>query len=306
LLPSERPPFTAGVALLSTTVQAHHSIAGYYDSSKRVTVDGVIAQVEFVSPHPLMSLEVQRGTATERWRLEMDNRREFEDIGITVNSFKAGERVVVTGSLARREPFSMYVERLQRPSDGFGSNKPTAGRGVWTAAVSQQESPMTVSKTMRASILIALLAALPSVASAQTVEDRTQDKVAFPAFKIMGNLYYIGTGTLNSYLVTTPAGNILINTNYEDTVPLLKASVESLGFKLTDVKIILGSHAHADHQQADALVKEMTGGAQVMVMDQDVMALNAFKVPSGKPHPNDRVLKDGDTVTLGAPRSPRT
>jgi hypothetical protein len=85
-----------------------------------VTVDGIIAQIEFISPHPLMSLEVKRGSGTERWRLEMDNRREFEDIGITAASFKAGDRVVVTGSLARREPNSMYVERLQRPSDGFG------------------------------------------------------------------------------------------------------------------------------------------------------------------------------------------
>src|SRR4029453_3520995 len=100
-------------------------------------------------------------------------------------------------------------------------------------------------------------------------------------------------------LITTPAGDILINTNYEDTVPLMKASLDSLGFKWTDIKIILGSHAHPDHQQADAMVKELTGGAPVMVMEQDVPALTAMKGPSGKPHPIDRMLKDGDTVTLG-------
>jgi metallo-beta-lactamase class B len=118
----------------------------------------------------------------------------------------------------------------------------------------------------------------------------------------MGNLYYVGTGTLNSYLITTPQGNILINTNFEETAPLLKEAVEKLGFKMTDIKIILGSHAHGDHMQADAIVKEMTGGATVMAMEQDVAALKGMKAPSGKPHPIDRVLKDGEQVTLGDAR----
>ena len=134
---------------------------------------------------------------------------------------------------------------------------------------------------------------------AQTQQDRTQDKVAFSAHKIIGNLYYVGTATLNSYLITTPQGHILINTNYEDTLPLLRASVEKSGFMLTDIKIILGSHAHPDHQQADALLKELTGGAMVMAMEQDVPALKSMKAPSGKPHPIDRVLKDGEQVSLG-------
>ena len=157
---------------------------------------------------------------------------------------------------------------------------------------------MSASTVLRTLVLIASLGATATVAGAQTVEDRTQDKVAFPAHKIMGNLYYVGTGTLNSYLITTPAGAILINTNFEDTVPLLKASIEKLGFKMTDIKIILGSHAHGDHMQADAMVKEMTGGAQVMAMDRDVPALENMK-PGGKAHPIDRVLKNGDTVALG-------
>ena len=129
-----------------------------------------------------------------------------------------------------------------------------------------------------------------------------QDRVAFPAHKIIGNLYYVGTGTLNSYLITTPEGHILINTNFEETVPLLRAAVEKLGFKMTDIKIILGSHAHGDHMQADAIVKELTGGATVMAMEQDVPALKGMKAPSGKPHPIDRVLKDGEQVTLGGMR----
>jgi metallo-beta-lactamase class B len=148
-------------------------------------------------------------------------------------------------------------------------------------------------------LLVGFVAMVSGVAAPQTQEDRTQDRVAFPAHKIVGNTYYVGTGTLNSYLFTTPQGHILINSNFEDTVPLLKASVEKLGFNMTDIKIILGSHAHGDHMQADAVVKELTGGAMVMAMEQDVPALKAMKAPSGKPHPVDRVLKDGDQVTLG-------
>ena len=82
-------------------------------------------------------------------------------------------------------------------------------------------------------------------------------------------------------------------------MPLLREAVEKLGFKMTDIKIILGSHAHGDHMQADAIVKEMTGGATVMAMEQDVPALKGMKAPSGKAHPIDRVLKDGEPVTLG-------
>jgi len=162
---------------------------------------------------------------------------------------------------------------------------------------------MGVFGRVRAVLLVAAVAGLPALAGAQTVEDRTQDKVAFPAHKIMGNLYYVGTGTLNSYLITTPQGHILINTNFEDTIPLLKASIEKLGFKMTDIKIILGSHAHGDHPQADGTVKEMTGGATVVAMEQDVPALENI-MANNKPHPIDRVIKDGDQVTLGGATNP--
>jgi metallo-beta-lactamase class B len=158
---------------------------------------------------------------------------------------------------------------------------------------------MDASKALQAVVLLASVSAMTVGGHAQTQEDRTQDRVAFPAHTILGNLHYVGTGTLNSYLVTTPQGHILINTNFEETVPLLRASIEKLGFALTDVKIILGSHAHGDHMQADAVLKELTGGATVMAMEQDVPALKAMKAPSGKPHPVDRVLKDGEQVSLG-------
>ncbi len=119
----------------------------------------------------------------------------------------------------------------------------------------------------------------------------------FPPHKIIGNIYYIGTESLASFLITTPDGHILINTDYERDVPTLRDSVEKLGFKFTDIKIILGSHAHADHQEGDALAKELTG-AKVMAMAEDVPALEKM-MPGGKTHPIDRVLHDGDEVTLG-------
>jgi len=120
---------------------------------------------------------------------------------------------------------------------------------------------------------------------------------AFPPHKIIGNVYYVGTRTLSSFLITTPAGHILINSTYERNVRTIAKSVEQLGFKFSDVRILLGTHAHGDHQEGDALVKELTG-AQVLAMREDVPALEAIK-PSGKVHPIDHVLRDGEEVSLG-------
>ena len=127
-----------------------------------------------------------------------------------------------------------------------------------------------------------------------TEEDQT---TAFPPHKIVGNVHYVGTRTLSSFLVTTPEGHILIDSTYERNVRTIEQSVEQLGFKFSDIKILLGTHAHRDHQEGDALVKELTG-AQVMMMAEDVPALRAM-MPGGKEHPIDRILHDGESVTLG-------
>ena len=119
----------------------------------------------------------------------------------------------------------------------------------------------------------------------------------FPPYRVIGNVYFVGTDQLGSFLITTPDGNILINSDFEATVPAIRASVEKLGFRFGDIKILLGSHAHGDHMEGDALVKELTG-AQVMVMEQDVVSLMKM-VPHGKPHPIDRILHDGDEIKLG-------
>jgi metallo-beta-lactamase class B len=123
---------------------------------------------------------------------------------------------------------------------------------------------------------------------------------AFPPFKIIDNIYYVGTRTLSSYLIVTPAGNILIDSTYERNVPVIQKSVEQLGFKFADTKILLGNHAHGDHMEGDAMVKQLTG-AQVMAMAEDVPALQSMK-PGGKEHPIDKVLHDGDVITLGNAR----
>ena len=120
---------------------------------------------------------------------------------------------------------------------------------------------------------------------------------SFPPHKVIGNIYYVGTRSLSAFLITTPQGHILVNSTYERNVPVIQQSVEQLGFKFSDIKILLGSHAHGDHQEGDAVVKALTG-ARVMAMAEDVPALEAMK-PGGKPHPIDRVLHDGDTVQLG-------
>jgi metallo-beta-lactamase class B len=119
----------------------------------------------------------------------------------------------------------------------------------------------------------------------------------FPGFKIAGNLYYVGTADLAVYLINTPQGNILINSDFEQDVPLIKKSIEQLGFKYSDTKIILISHAHADHDGATGLIKKETG-AKLMVMDADVPEEEST-APSRPGAHVDRVLHDGQTVELG-------
>jgi metallo-beta-lactamase class B len=126
----------------------------------------------------------------------------------------------------------------------------------------------------------------------------------FPPHKVVGNVYYVGTSELSSYLITTPQGHILINSSFEESVPVIRQSIEKLGFKFTDIKILLISHAHDDHTAGSALVKKLTG-AKFMVMDADVPEVEAggkgdFQYQSvWTPTKVDRVLHDNDTVALG-------
>ncbi len=151
--------------------------------------------------------------------------------------------------------------------------------------------------SLAAQLLVALLFAAIGAVRVTAQDPHAAFNKPFPPFKVMDNIYFVGTEDLGSFLITTPAGHILINSDFENTVPQIRAGVEKLGFKFTDIKILLGSHAHGDHMEGDALVKELTG-AQVVVMDQDVPALSRM-TPQGKPHPMDRVIHDGEEVKLG-------
>jgi metallo-beta-lactamase class B len=120
---------------------------------------------------------------------------------------------------------------------------------------------------------------------------------SFPAFKIAGNLYYVGTADLAVYLIRTPQGNILINSDFPEDVPTVRKSIEQLGFKYADTKVLLISHAHGDRDAAVGLIQKETG-ARVMIMDADVAEVQS--TAAGRPGAKvDRVLHDGDTVELG-------
>jgi metallo-beta-lactamase class B len=119
----------------------------------------------------------------------------------------------------------------------------------------------------------------------------------FPAFKIAGNLYYVGTADLAVYLVNTPQGNILINSDFKEDLPTIKRSIEELGFKYGDTKVLLISHAHGDHDEGTEVMRKETG-AKLMVMDADVP--DEESTANGRPGAHvDRVLHDGDVVELG-------
>jgi metallo-beta-lactamase class B len=131
---------------------------------------------------------------------------------------------------------------------------------------------------------------------------------SFPPHRIIGNIYYVGSKDLAAFLITTPQGHILINSNLATSVPQIRKSVEQLGFRFTDIKILLISHAHIDHCAGSALIKQVTG-AKYMVMDADVLEIedggkSDFQYSKSKdmlypPAKVDRVLHDGDEVRLG-------
>jgi metallo-beta-lactamase class B len=124
-------------------------------------------------------------------------------------------------------------------------------------------------------------------------------------FHIAGNLYYVGGKDLASYLIVTPKGDILINSSLETSVPMIRSSVAQLGFKFNDIKVLLISHSHFDHDAGSAeLIKET--GAKYMVMDGDVPVVEsggatdfAYAKDTYPKAEVNRVLHDGDEVKLG-------
>lgn len=181
--------------------------------------------------------------------------------------------------------------------------------------------PFRLAKLTLVSVLVTLMApracnvfgqtnsAQSAPAAAMPAQSNPKDWTEpFPPHRMIGNIYYVGSRGLASYLITTPAGHILINSNLQSSVPLIRESIQKLGFRFGDVKILLISHAHFDHDGGSAEVKKLTG-AKYMVMDADVPVVESggktdfqYGGSPGLLYPAakvDRILHDGDEVKLG-------
>ncbi len=149
--------------------------------------------------------------------------------------------------------------------------------------------------------LLPLLALAATLAPAQI-----PGNAPFPAYKIMANIYYVGADDITSYLITTPQGHILINAGYAETVPIIDAGIRKLGFKPTDVKILLNGQAHFDHVAGMNALQKLTGG-KVYSSERDAPVLESGGVKDPRwgreqTYPAvkvDHILKDGEKITLG-------
>jgi metallo-beta-lactamase class B len=167
------------------------------------------------------------------------------------------------------------------------------------------------SLSVKSLLLATAVLATALFASAQKVQEpktgNQEWSKAYEPFRIAGNLYYVGTYDLACYLITTDAGNILINTGLASSASQIKDNIETLGFTFNDTKILLTTQAHYDHMGAMAAIKNATG-AQLLVNEKEADVLQSGGssdyalgggAPSYKPVTADRLLKDGDTITLG-------
>jgi metallo-beta-lactamase class B len=145
-------------------------------------------------------------------------------------------------------------------------------------------------------LALAILLSVPVAARGQANEQfRAMNQPVAP-FHIIGNIYYVGASDIASYLIVTPAGDILLDGGFVETAPQIEANIQTLGFKLADVKVLLSSHEHLDHAGGLAELKRLTG-AEFVAMAEEVPTLTSgTSFPSVTP---DRVIHDGDTVSLG-------
>jgi metallo-beta-lactamase class B len=168
-------------------------------------------------------------------------------------------------------------------------------------------------RNLLAAAALALCAVIPPgvyAQSAVTVQLKPQEHYVrpFPPFRIVGNVYWVGTYDLAVYLITTPQGHLLINTGVNDSANVIKSNVEKLGFNFADVKVLLATHGHWDHVGAFADIKRMTG-APLMVHEADAGLVESggnedYRFPKGRgttfePVKVDRRLREGDKVRLG-------
>jgi metallo-beta-lactamase class B len=157
--------------------------------------------------------------------------------------------------------------------------------------------------TMRQALALVLVLTGTTVISAAGQAPRMGSQPVDP-YKVIGNIYYVGSIDVSSHIIVTKQGLILIDTGTKEMVPIVQSSIQKLGHRLSDVKIILSSHAHWDHVEGHAAMKQATG-ARIMALGEDAASISSGKDTSAAnaggwtPAKVDRVLKDGDTVTLG-------
>jgi metallo-beta-lactamase class B len=153
-------------------------------------------------------------------------------------------------------------------------------------------------------VQLGLAALFVCLGAAALLSKQQSDPVAVKPFKVIGNIYYVGTDDPTSFLITTPAGHILLDSTYEQTAPIVLSSIQALGFKPADVKILLSSHSHFDHVGGHAAIVKATG-AEVYATAEDAVNLESggatafHRIGSFTPVKVAKRLKDGEAVTLG-------
>jgi metallo-beta-lactamase class B len=142
----------------------------------------------------------------------------------------------------------------------------------------------------------AIAIAAPALAHAQANDLSRNMNQPVPPFHIIGNIYYVGASDITSYLIVTRSGDILLDGGFVETAPQIEANIRTLGFKLSDVKILLSSHEHLDHAGGLAELKRLTHARFVAMAEEVPTLTSGTSFPAVKP---DRVIHDGDTVKLG-------
>jgi metallo-beta-lactamase class B len=163
-----------------------------------------------------------------------------------------------------------------------------------------------LSMVHRLSLICTLLIGAAGAARAQTKEQLAEWNQPVAPLRIIGNVYYVGASDVTSFLIVTPAGDIVLDGGLAQTAPQIAANLQTLGFKLSDVKILLNSHAHFDHAGGLAELKKRSG-ARLVAMDGDGALLahggrGDFFFGDADPFPPvtpDRTVQDGDKVSLG-------
>lgn len=154
--------------------------------------------------------------------------------------------------------------------------------------------------------LLLLLLLFPLITRAQSTETFRSWNVPVKPYRVIANVYYVGTNEITSFLITTPAGHILIDSGFQETVPIIRQSVRQLGFRFEDIKILLNTQAHVDHAGGLALMKQLTG-ARLMASEADAVLIanggkNDYRFGDEYSYPpatTDRIIRDRDRVTLG-------